>query len=397
MFYNMHRVVSCLGCGRVLTAKQFPTIYQTVETSILRQLGMSTNSNGQPAQVYSSTIIQKQFVNRRKFYLTDVLHRKYLSNSAVLHNTTTDNTKSTVQTNTKSSPQENTRTAAEEKLVKEKDNIVTIPNMLCVSRIIAAPILTNLIVQGEFEKASLLFMAAGFTDLLDGWIARNFKGQSSSLGSFLDPLADKILVCTLYLSLTFANLIPPSLCSLIVSRDLFLVYAGLYIRYMSVPPPFTIKKYFDVSLPTATVQPTTISKINTGLQFLLITVSLGGPVFGYTGHPALHYLWAATGTTTFLSAVSYAFVKDTYKFAHREYDHQFGKKLTAFILFILFNIIFTIKFPTQKIDTKPGEDKECPLTGTKGGDCPIVEDQDEEDFYSERSNQYYLKQIKATR
>ena len=45
------------------------------------------------------------------------------------------------------------------------------------------------------------------------------------------------------------------------------------------------------------------------LQFLLITVSLGGPVLGYTGHPALHYLWAATGTTTFLSAVSYAFMK----------------------------------------------------------------------------------------
>ena len=112
-----------------------------------------------------------------------------------------------------------------------------------------------------------------------------------------------------YLALTYANLIPASLTGLIVSRDLFLVYAGLYIRYMSVVPPFTIKKYFDPTLPTATIQPTTISKVNTGLQFLLIAVSLAAPLLQLESHPALHYLWAATGATTLLSAVSYAFMK----------------------------------------------------------------------------------------
>ena len=136
-----------------------------------------------------------------------------------------------------------------------------------------------------------MFAYAGATDLLDGYIARNFKNQASSLGSFLDPLSDKILVGNLgkylqitaprifcssrsgtliidvvllagwvFLALTYANLIPASLTGLIVSRDLFLVYAGLYIRYMSVVPPFTLQKYFDPTLPTATVQPTTISK-----------------------------------------------------------------------------------------------------------------------------------------
>ena len=68
---------------------------------------------------------------------------------------------------------------------------------------------------------------------------------------------------------------------------------------------------------------------------------------GFQGHPSLHYLWAATGATTFLSAVSYAFMKDTYKFSHKEYDHQFGKKLFAFILFILVNIGFTLTFPAK--------------------------------------------------
>ena len=113
----------------------------------------------------------------------------------------------------------------------------------------------------------------------------------------------------MYLALTYANIIPASLTGLIVSRDLFLVYAGLYIRYMSVVPPFSLQKYFDPTLPTATIQPTTISKVNTALQFLLIAVSLAAPLGGLQNHPSLHYLWAATGATTFLSAVSYAFMK----------------------------------------------------------------------------------------
>ena len=122
-------------------------------------------------------------------------------------------------------------------------------------------------------------------------------------------MSDRLPAGSAYLALTYANLIPASLTGLIVSRDLFLVYAGLYIRYMSVVPPFTIKKYFDPTLPTATIQPTTISKVNTGLQFLLIAVSLAAPLLKLESHSALHYLWAATGATTLLSAVSYAFMK----------------------------------------------------------------------------------------
>jgi len=264
---------------------------------------------------------------------------------------------------------------------EKKDRILTVPNLLCVSRIVAAPYLAHLIINGDFLLASGLFVYAGATDFLDGYIARNFKNQASSLGSFLDPLSDKILVGTVFLSLTYANMIPASLTGLIVSRDLFLVYAGFYIRYMSVIPPFSIKKYFDPTLPTATIQPTTISKVNTALQFLLIAVSISAPLLQLQNHPYLHYLWAATGTTTFLSAVSYAFMKDTYKFSHRAYDHQFGKKLTAFILFILFNIGFTLTFPSQVTKTDPNA--ECPITGKPA----------QVDIYSERTNQYYKKQI----
>jgi len=271
---------------------------------------------------------------------------------------------------------------------EKKDRIVTIPNLLCVSRIVAAPYLAHLIINGNFLAASGLFVYAGATDFLDGYIARNFKNQSSSLGSFLDPLSDKILVGSAYLALTYANLIPASLTGLIVSRDLFLVYAGLYIRYMSVVPPFTIKKYFDPTLPTATIQPTTISKINTGLQFLLIAVSVSAPLLQLQNHAGLHYLWAATGATTFLSAVSYAFLKDTYKFSHKPYDHQFGKKLTAFILFILFNIGFTLSFPSQVTS---------PAQGEEAGDCPITGKTPSVDIYSQRTNDYYARQLERSK
>lgn len=266
----------------------------------------------------------------------------------------------------------------------KKDRIITVPNLLCVSRIAATPVIASSIIQGDFFLSTLLFMYAGATDFLDGWIARRYPSQASSLGSFLDPLSDKILVCTTFFSLTYASIIPASLTSLIISRDLLLVYAGLYIRYMGVVPPFTWAKFFDPSLPTTTVQPTAISKVNTGLQFLLIWVSLLAPLVNLGNHPAHHYLWAATGMTTFLSAVSYAFMRDTYKFSHREYDHQFGKKLTAFIVFILFNLGFTYYFPVQMKKDSTG--KECPITGQPGAPDP----------YNERTNQYYLKKIRES-
>lgn len=72
---------------------------------------------------------------------------------------------------------------------------------------------------------------------LDGWIARKWKGQSSKMGSFLDPMADKVLIATLFITLTWQELIPLGLTLLIVARDAALVGAGFVIRYRSLPPP----------------------------------------------------------------------------------------------------------------------------------------------------------------
>ncbi|KAJ2953248.1 hypothetical protein O0L34_g828 [Tuta absoluta] len=202
--------------------------------------------------------------------------------------------------------------------VVERDNPFTIPNLLCVTRIAMSPYVGHVILQDNYSLALGLMAFAGVTDLLDGWIARRWKGQSSVMGSFLDPMADKILVATLFVTLTMQKLIPLELTLLIVSRDVLLVIAAFVIRYVSLPPPKTVSRYFDVTYATAQLAPTFISKVNTAIQLVLVGTTLASPVFGFVDHPAMHALVAVTATTTILSALSYVVSKDTYKFLKKK-------------------------------------------------------------------------------
>ncbi|XP_071453887.1 probable cardiolipin synthase (CMP-forming) isoform X2 [Hetaerina americana] len=152
---------------------------------------------------------------------------------------------------------------------------------------------------------------------LDGWIARKYKSQSSKLGSFLDPMADKVLVGTLFLALTYTGLIPVPLTALIIARDMLLLSAGFYIRYLSLPPPRTLNRYFNMTLPTAELAPTFISKVNTAVQLTLVGTTLAAPVFGYIDHPLLQGLCWLTAATTVISGLSYVFSKNTYHFVKK--------------------------------------------------------------------------------
>ncbi|XP_044729789.1 probable cardiolipin synthase (CMP-forming) [Chrysoperla carnea] len=198
-----------------------------------------------------------------------------------------------------------------------RENIYTIPNLLCITRIVASPYLGYLIVQQDYHLAFALLVVAGITDLMDGWIARTWDGQSSKLGSFLDPMADKVLIATLFLTLTYSNLIPLLLTEMIIARDLLLVGAGFVIRFISLPKPRTLSRYFDASHVTAELAPTFISKVNTAVQLTLVATTLAAPVFGFVDHTALHVLWYTTGFTTLTSALSYVFSKNTYKVLRR--------------------------------------------------------------------------------
>ncbi|CAK1583507.1 unnamed protein product [Parnassius mnemosyne] len=202
--------------------------------------------------------------------------------------------------------------------VVERENVFTVPNILCVARITMSPYLGYVILQDDYNLALGLLAFAGVTDLLDGWIARTWKSQSSKMGSFLDPMADKVLVATLFICLTWQELIPLYLTLLIVARDAALVAAGFVIRYKSLPPPRTLSRYFDVTHATAQLAPTFISKVNTAIQLLLVGTTLASPVFGYIHHPALEVLCGVTAASTVISALSYLISKDTYKILRKK-------------------------------------------------------------------------------
>lgn len=198
--------------------------------------------------------------------------------------------------------------------VIEHENIWTIPNILCIGRIVISPVIFQMILGGEYNTALGLFLLAGFTDILDGWIARKWPGQSTRLGSFLDPLADKVLVAFVFLSLTINGLIPVPLTGLIIYRDICIIAGASWVRFKSLPPPRTITRYFDATHATAQLAPTAISKINTAVQLGLITASLAAPVFHFVDNTALHILWGVTAVTTLSSGISYIFSNTTYTF-----------------------------------------------------------------------------------
>jgi len=154
---------------------------------------------------------------------------------------------------TGTSPADTTPTSSSDKSslskkILPKENIWTIPNALCVMRIGMAPVAAHMILNNQFGPALGVFAVAGVTDLLDGWIARVVPGQATVMGSFLDPMADKILVGTLFLSLTYMDLIPVLLTGLIIGRDAILILSGFYIRYLSLDPPSPVRHSSCLSL-----------------------------------------------------------------------------------------------------------------------------------------------------
>ncbi|KAI6149552.1 CDP-alcohol phosphatidyltransferase-domain-containing protein [Pisolithus tinctorius] len=190
-----------------------------------------------------------------------------------------------------------------------REDIYTIPNLLTVSRILACPVLGWSILQDNFYLATGLLVYAGLSDWVDGFLARRFN-MRSVLGTILDPAADKTLMTTLTVTLTMKGLLPVSLATIIIGRDVLLSLSAFYIRYSSLPPPKTLARYWDFSIPSAEVRPTTISKFNTAAQLALMfatTVAPIAPAFLIVYLPEMQLLVAVT---TIWSGLSYVFSKD---------------------------------------------------------------------------------------
>ncbi|GMR59586.1 hypothetical protein PMAYCL1PPCAC_29781, partial [Pristionchus mayeri] len=159
-----------------------------------------------------------------------------------------------------------------------RHRVFTVPNALCVFRIGVTPVIGSLVVTGSYSPALTLFVVAAMTDMLDGLIARNVRGQKSLLGSVLDPVADKLLVGTLFITCTYAALIPVPLTALVLTRDVSLIVGGFYKRYQTMHPPMTLSRFFDSKVSSMQIVPTLVSKVNTVLQLSVVTLALVVPV-----------------------------------------------------------------------------------------------------------------------
>jgi cardiolipin synthase len=139
-----------------------------------------------------------------------------------------------------------------------------IPNLISVVRLLLVPLTVWLLISGAYSYAFTTFVVAGVSDGIDGYLARRFDWRSR-LGAYLDPLADKALLVSVFVTLGFLKLIPAWLVIVVVSRDALIVGAVLLSRLMDHP---------------VHVRPLMVSKVNTVAQIGFVVVVLGTAALG---------------------------------------------------------------------------------------------------------------------
>src|SRR6201993_3057383 len=148
---------------------------------------------------------------------------------------------------------------------------LSIPNLITLGRIILVPIVVWAITSGEMRAAFFLFVVAGISDAVDGFLAKRFH-MASELGAYLDPLADKALIVSIYVALGIAMALPISLVILVVSRDIMIISGFMLSWLVGKPMP---------------VRPHPVSKLNTVVQILLATLVLAEKALGFDAGVAI--------------------------------------------------------------------------------------------------------------
>lgn len=165
-----------------------------------------------------------------------------------------------------------------------------LPNLISIARLVAVPVVVWLILADRMAVAFWIFIGAGLSDAIDGYLAKRLNARTV-LGSYLDPLADKLLLIAIYLLLGRSGHIPVWLVVLVIARDAALLAGSLLV----------VK-----SDRTAAMQPLLVSKLNTSFQLVLAALvmaqlGLGWPDIG-VGRDILVY---AVAVTTVLSGSAY--------------------------------------------------------------------------------------------
>jgi cardiolipin synthase len=164
-----------------------------------------------------------------------------------------------------------------------------LPNAISLFRIALVAPIVLLIVDGRFELALILFFVAGFSDGVDGYLAKRFHWHSR-LGALLDPIADKLLVAGTFLILVYTGHAPLWLAAVVILRDVVIVAGAAAYNHFVGP---------------VEGEPTRISKLNTALELLFILFVLSRAAFGWPADISITVVGAAVLVTVVISGVDY--------------------------------------------------------------------------------------------
>jgi cardiolipin synthase (CMP-forming) len=166
---------------------------------------------------------------------------------------------------------------------------MSLANLVTLGRLLAVPLVVWLILIGDMPTTFWVFTIAGLSDAVDGYVAKRFD-QRSELGALLDPIADKTLIVSLFVTLGLAGHLPNWLVIMVVFRDLLIV--GGFVLALVLSQPISWR-------------PLLISKVNTVLQLVLLAVLLGRLAFGFVDHGAVVLLTYCVAATTIFSGAAY--------------------------------------------------------------------------------------------
>jgi cardiolipin synthase len=188
------------------------------------------------------------------------------------------------------------------------------PNLLTLLRLFIIPFLVIEILDGEYRMAFALFLLAGISDALDGLLAR-WLSQQTTLGLYLDPIADKLLLSTLFLVLTHVNLIPRYVTVLVFSRDLGILLIATLL--------FATHALRDF-------RPSVFGKLNTLVQIVTLVIVLAGKAMPWMQVPALRDgLIRSIAFLAPLSAAQYAWIVIARMSAHEPAPRPAGEPGTG--------------------------------------------------------------------
>ena len=165
---------------------------------------------------------------------------------------------------------------------------MTVPNLITTIRIILAPVFIIYLIDEQFLLALIVFLLCVISDGLDGMLARLFD-QKSRLGTYLDPLADKILLVSAFITLAVGGHLPPWLTVMVIARDV-MITLGIFFLFLS-------RQEFKL-------QPSIVSKVTTCLQFITVLSVLAKH---YLVFPPMFYIsvYYLTALFTIISGLHY--------------------------------------------------------------------------------------------